>query len=111
MPNPDPTPAERIRAKMIEVEWDHADLADWLEVTEDKAVELLAGRLAITPAIAAGLARAFGTSAEVWLNLQRVYDEAEPAARAELKRITPPNAELLKLADRAPAPEEWLDEA
>ena len=27
-------------------------------------------------------------------------DEAEAAARAELERITPPNAELLKLADK-----------
>ncbi len=35
-------------------------------------------------------------------------EEAE--AREELKRITPPNAELLKLADRFPAPQEWYDE-
>jgi hypothetical protein len=34
----------------------------------------------------------------------------ENEARAELKRITPPNAELLKLADRFPAPQEWYDE-
>ncbi len=31
-------------------------------------------------------------------------------AKAELKRITPPNAELLKLAERFPAPQEWYDE-
>ncbi len=31
-------------------------------------------------------------------------------AAAELERITPPNAELLKLADRCPAPQEWYDE-
>ena len=34
----------------------------------------------------------------------------ETEAREELKRITPPNAELLKLADRFPAPQEWYDE-
>lgn len=35
----------------------------------------------------------------------------EGQARAELKRITPPNADLLELADRFPAPQEWYDEA
>ncbi len=34
----------------------------------------------------------------------------EKAAAKELKRITPTNAELLKLADRFPAPQEWYDE-
>ena len=28
----------------------------------------------------------------------------------ELKRTTPPNSELLKLADRFPAPQGWYDE-
>jgi hypothetical protein len=28
----------------------------------------------------------------------------------ELRQITPPNVELLKLADRFPAPQEWYDE-
>ena len=37
------------------------------------------------------------------------FDEAE--ARAELERITPPNRDLLELADRFPAPQEWYDEA
>ena len=31
-------------------------------------------------------------------------------ARAELKKITPPNTELLELATRFPAPQEWYDE-
>ena len=35
-------------------------------------------------------------------------EEAE--ALAELKRITPSNEELLKLAERFPAPQEWYDE-
>lgn len=44
----------------------------------------------------------------------KAKDEREMRDRkrldAELKRITPPNAELLKLADRFPAPQEWYDE-
>ena len=38
-----------------------------------------------------------------------VYDE-EMAAKAELAQITPKNEDLLKLADRFPAPQEWYDE-
>ena len=38
------------------------------------------------------------------------HNVTDAEARAELKRITPPNAELLKLADRFPAPQEWYDE-
>ena len=38
-------------------------------------------------------------------------DIEEAVARAELERITPPNAELLELADRFPAPQEWYDES
>jgi hypothetical protein len=34
----------------------------------------------------------------------------ETEAAAELKKITPPNSELLKLAERFPAPPEWYDE-
>ncbi len=35
---------------------------------------------------------------------------APEVVKEELKRITPPNVELLKLADRFPAPQEWYDE-
>jgi hypothetical protein len=34
----------------------------------------------------------------------------ESEAAAELAKITPPNSELLKLADRFPAPPEWYEE-
>lgn len=43
------------------------------------------------------------------VSVEQVYSEEE-AARRELRRITPPNTELLKLADRYPAPQEWYDE-
>lgn len=36
--------------------------------------------------------------------------DREEEARQELKKITPPNVELLKLADRHTAPQEWHDE-
>ena len=36
--------------------------------------------------------------------------QKEAAAEAELQKITPPNADLLKLAEQFPAPEDWYDE-
>lgn len=35
--------------------------------------------------------------------------DREEEARLELKKTTPPNAELLELADCHPAPQEWHD--
>ncbi len=43
------------------------------------------------------------------LDIATVYAE-EAAAKAELSRTTPRNADLLLLADRFPAPQEWYDE-
>ncbi len=40
--------------------------------------------------------------------LEQFADELE--AGAELKLITPSNAELQRLADRFPAPQEWYEE-
>ena len=37
-------------------------------------------------------------------------EDEEAEARAELKKITPSNAELMRLAERLPAPQEWYDE-
>ena len=34
----------------------------------------------------------------------------EMAAKAELTRITPGNADLLRIAERCPAPQAWYDE-
>jgi hypothetical protein len=36
-------------------------------------------------------------------------EEAEKRAREELARITPPNSELLKLAEKYPPPQEWFE--
>lgn len=43
------------------------------------------------------------------MSLEDVFIAEEAAAR-ELRSITPTNAELLQLADRFPAPQEWYDE-
>jgi len=43
-------------------------------------------------------------------NRNHPINPADPALREELDKLTPSNAELLKLAGRFPAPQDWYDE-
>lgn len=43
------------------------------------------------------------------VGIEEVYRE-EMAAKAELTKITPRNADLLRIAERCPAPQTWYDE-
>lgn len=66
-----------------------------------------------TALIVAGLAGAPAYSIPIAAKanaVESVHSVTGDEARAELKKITPPNAELLKLAMRFPAPQEWYDE-
>jgi antitoxin HigA-1 len=45
-----------------------------LGVTRKALSELLNGRAGVSPAMALRLAKAFGTSAESWMNMQQQYD-------------------------------------
>ena len=49
------------------------------------------------------------------MSMSNVSDERQlarlPTIRDELRQLTPSNSELLKLAERFPAPQEWYDEA
>lgn len=40
----------------------------------------------------------------------KMHGEIDSMAEEELRQITPPNSELLELADRFPAPDDWYDE-
>ena len=81
--NPKPAPARsvppgRILKKEIEARgWTQADLATILGRPEQAVSEIVQGRKQITPETAMGLAQAFGTSAELWLNLEARYRLAE----------------------------------
>ena len=101
-------PADFIQEEMKARGWTVKDLAVQMAWDFVGARNIAQGRWRITRLSAAAVARAFGTSAEFWLNLQATYDRW--LAAQELQRITPPNAELLKLADRNPPPQEWFDE-
>jgi antitoxin HigA-1 len=66
-------------------------LARALEVTPARVNEIVREQRSISADTALRLARFFGTSAEVWMNLQRQYDIqlAEDAAGAAIRRIEP----------------------
>jgi antitoxin HigA-1 len=69
-----------------------SELADKLGIPFQRVNQIVKGRRSVTPATALRLSRLFGTSVEVWLNLQTAYDvyEAEQAPDArEIQKIRP----------------------
>lgn len=68
--------------------WDVAELAKRMSVHDipvEIVVSLIECKQDITPNIAFGLRRAFGTSADLWMNLQKTFDvwqESRPTKRA-----------------------------
>lgn len=68
------------------------ELAERLGVPFQRINQIVNRRRAVTPDTALRLAQLFGTSAELWLNLQQSWDlyhaVHSPAAR-EIKRIRP----------------------
>jgi addiction module HigA family antidote len=65
------------------------DLADGIRVPYQRVNELVNARRGITPATALRLAKYFGTTADLWMNLQLRWDlyHAQVAEAGELKRI------------------------
>ena len=65
------------------------DLADGIWVPYQRVNELVNGRRGITPSTALRLAKFFGTSAEIWMNLQQRWDlyRAEADEAAAIRRI------------------------
>ncbi len=51
-----------------------AELARLIEVPANRVSQIVAGRRAVTADTALRLGRYFGTSAELWLNLQTMYE-------------------------------------
>jgi addiction module HigA family antidote len=65
------------------------ELADGIRVPYQRVNELVNGRRGITPATALRLARFFGTSPDLWMNLQLRWDlfHAQAAEAQDLNRI------------------------
>lgn len=66
-------PGEFLREELEAREWSQQELADILDRPPRLISELIAGKRALTPETAKGLADAFGTSPEYWLNLESQY--------------------------------------
>jgi len=89
-------PGEYIREEAEERGWSPSDLADILGYERNVISDILTGRRSVSPEMAKALGDAFGTGAQVWLNLQAAYrlatsskkDDAV-AKRARLYEVAP----------------------
>ena len=65
------------------------DLADGIRVPYQRVNELVNARRGVTPATALRLAKYFGTTPDLWMNLQLRWDlyHAQAAEASELHRI------------------------
>ena len=66
-------PGEFVKDELEARGWTQADLAEIMGRPVQAISEIIAGKKAVTPETAQGLAAAFGTSAELWLNLESAY--------------------------------------
>jgi HTH-type transcriptional regulator/antitoxin HigA len=66
-------PGEYIREEAEERGWTPSDLADILGYERNVISDVLTGRRSVSPEMAKALGDAFGTGAQVWLNLQAAY--------------------------------------
>jgi HTH-type transcriptional regulator/antitoxin HigA len=89
-------PGEYIQDELEARGWSQSDLAEILGRPVRLVNELIAGKRGITPETARGLAEAFGTSAEMWLNLESRYQlskvrttDPDVALRAKLYELAP----------------------
>ena len=76
------SPGEHIRDELVERGWNVGHFAARMGRTALWAEELLGGMTLITHTVAQDLANVFGTSAELWENLERAYRAALPACDA-----------------------------
>jgi len=74
-------PGEYIREELVERGWTQMDLADILGRPPQVVNEILAGKRSITAETARGLADAFGTSAQLWMNLEASHQLSRMSAK------------------------------
>lgn len=96
-------PGEILADELEEIGVSSAELARSLRVPPNRISQLLAGKRAITADTALRLARFFGTSADLWMNLQKTYelDLARKEAGREINSIPQRKAVRRVVADHA----------
>jgi HTH-type transcriptional regulator/antitoxin HigA len=88
-------PGEFLKEELEARGWTQVELAEILGRPPRLINEIIAGKRAITPETAKGLAEALGTSAELWMNLESAYQlhqvklDTSVARRAKLHSIVP----------------------
>lgn len=68
-----PTPGDIVRREMEARGWTQKDLAHIMDRLEQAISQIVRGCKRVTPEMALELASAFGTSADLWLNLEVAY--------------------------------------
>lgn len=71
-------PGVYLRDELEEREWTSREFVDQSGLDYLTVLGLISGAIAITPEYAAQIAAAFGTSPELWLNLQACWDARHP---------------------------------
>src|ERR1044071_7982954 len=81
-------PGDFIREELEARGWTQADLAKIIGRSQPAVNEMITGKRGITPESALALSAAFGTSAELWMNLEAAYSlsRAETDVRSIQKR-------------------------
>ena len=89
-------PGEHLAEQLDALEMSAAELARQLKVPTNRITHILNGQRAITGDTALRLGHFFGTSAEFWLNLQKIYElrVAERDSGSDIKALP-------RLRDRA----------
>jgi antitoxin HigA-1 len=67
-------PGEHLAEQLEELDMSAAELARQLKVPTNRVTEILKGQRAVTGDTALRLGHFFGTSAEFWMNLQKLYE-------------------------------------
>lgn len=67
-------PGEVLADELKEIGISAAELARKLNVPANRISQIVAGKRAISADTALRLGRYFGTSADLWMNLQKIYD-------------------------------------
>src|SRR5450755_764049 len=82
-------PGEHLAEQLEALDMSAAELARQLKVPTNRITHILNGQRAITGDTALRLGHFFGTSAEFWLNLQKIYElrVAERESGADIKEL------------------------
>jgi addiction module HigA family antidote len=89
MPRAPIHPGEHLAEELLELDMSAAELARQLGVPVNRVTQILNGQRSVTADTALRLGHWFGTGAEIWMNLQQLYElrRAREAVGAEIDKL------------------------